>query len=127
MIAAGAPLVACGDDDDSEPGGTAGTATTAADPEVAALFGTWRTTISEGDNVTLRLRDGGYSIARGPAGGTGQMKVADGEAEFFGSNLCDGTGVYRWSIQDEALTFVSVDPDECPGRSEVLDGKTYRK
>ncbi len=130
-------LAGCGDDDDTDADPTEdGSATVAAtsagqtptsDPATAALFGEWRTVIAEGDNVTLRLREGRYTILRGPATGQGGMNARAGEAEFSGSDLCDGIGIYRWSIQDGALSFTSVGKDDCPGRSEVLDGITYRK
>lgn len=57
----------------------------------------------------------------------GDIKVVGGTIIFSGSNICDGTGTYRWSIESEALTFTASDGDPCPGRSEVLDGVTYTR
>jgi hypothetical protein len=98
-----------------------------ADAATAPLFGTWRTTIAERDIVTLILRPGRYSISRGGPAGAGRMSATATEIELTGSNLCDGTGRYTWSVTNGELTFTSIGADECSGRSEVLDGKTYRK
>ena len=133
-------LFACGGGDDMvNPTSIESTATVAAtgaaqptasasDPatEALALMGRWRTQISPGDNVTLNLRPGRYSISRGAAAGTGRMDATVGEVEFSGSDLCDGTGRYRWAITNGELTFTSITPDPC-GRSEVLDGVAYTK
>lgn len=134
----GGLLPGCGGDDvdavpQETPTQTAGTSPSAtvpvaaSDPKVEALYGEWQTMISVDDPVTLTLRDGAYSIRRGPARGAGRMKATASEAEFSGSDLCDGSGRYKWSIEDGAVTFVLIDKDACSGRSEVLDGKTYRK
>ena len=130
-------LAGCGDDDDTDPGEIDATlsasatpvqsATPTVDAAIAALFGQWQTTISAGDSVTLALREGTYAIGRGAATGRGRMKVTAGGAEFSGSDLCDGIGNYRWSLQGDTLSFTSVGEDECSGRSEVLDGITYKK
>lgn len=129
-------LVACGGADDRQadsgpaPSPTAGESQpspTAASHPAEALWGEWRTTISPGDDVTLTLRDGAYTIRRGPARGSGRVEATTAEALFSGSDLCDGTGTYTWTVQGETLSFVSVSKDACGGRSEVLDGKTYHK
>ena len=103
-------LASCGDDDDIGPGEADATPSASATPAqsstptldtaVTALFGQWRTAISAGDNVTLSLREGVYAIGRGAATGRGRMKVSAREAEFSGSDLCDGIGIYRWSLQE---------------------------
>jgi hypothetical protein len=133
-------LAACGGDDDEQaPSAADGSMTDVAtsptaqvttptpDPATAVLFGEWHTEISADDKVTLTLRDGRYAIRRGPAAGTGSLSATASEAVFANSNLCDGDGVYTWSIEDGALTFTSATSDPCGGRSEVLDGKTYTK
>ena len=131
-------MAACGDDDSGADASASATRSTAAsapvqsptptpDRATEALFGVWRTTISEGDNVRLDLRDGSYAIYRGPAAGTGDMEATADEAEFSGSDLCEGAGRYKWSVDGEQLTFTSIGTDACSGRSEVLDGKTYTR
>jgi hypothetical protein len=91
------------------------------------LLGDWETSISAGDDVTLTIRATRYGIRRGGASGSGAIRVGDGEIEFYGSDLCDGTGVYAWSLDGDSLTFEETGEDPCTGRSEVLAGITYTR
>ena len=140
LLAVVALLTACGGDDDPDasPTSRASSETVAAtapaqtpqanaDPATAALYATWRTIMPEGDRVTLILRPGRYSISRGGPAGAGEITATAGEVEFFGSNLCDGTGRYAWSITDGELTLTSIGADACTNRSLVLDGRAYTK
>jgi len=117
-----AALAACGGDDKTQ----AANPTSTASP-TESLYGDWKTVDSAGAPVTLSLRDGAYTILRGTNSGSGRLKATNSEAEFSGSNLCNGVGRYRWSIDGGALSLVALEKDACPGRSEVFDGKTYRK
>jgi hypothetical protein len=115
-----AALVACGGDDTT--GKEAAVPTSAA-----SLYGEWKAVDSGGTPITLTLRDGAYTILRGSNSGSGRLKATSSEAEFSGSDLCNGVGRYRWSIAGGALTFVALEKEACPGRSAVLDATTYRK
>jgi hypothetical protein len=75
--------------------------------------------------VELRLHENLYGITRGAGGATGKIAVAGDQITFYASTICDGTGLYSWSISEGKLTFVSVEPDPCGGRAEVLDGISY--
>ena len=99
--------------------------TPVGDPAPPELIGEWHTAVTNGEQVTLRLQETLYGITRGAGVGSGKLVVQGGEITFFGSQLCEGTGTYRWSLADGALTFTPVGPDACGGRSLVLDGFTY--
>lgn len=66
-----------------------------------------------------------YQITRGGNTGSGKVSVTSDVVRFFGSELCDGVGDYRWTVSDEALTLESVEPDACPRRAEALEGVPY--
>ena len=117
-----AALASCGGDDTT--GKEAAAPSSTASP--TDLYGEWKAVDSGGTPVTLTLRDGAYTILRGSNSGSGRLKATNSEAEFSGSDLCSGVGRYRWSIDGGALSFVALEKDACPGRSEVMDGKTYR-
>jgi len=89
------------------------------------LEGSWRADLGGGDLVTLTLEGTTYLISRGGNQGDGDIKVVGGTIVFSGSNLCDGVGTYKWSIESGALTFAVSAGDPCAGRFEVLDGVTY--
>jgi hypothetical protein len=94
------------------------------DAAPAELVGSWRTKLDSGDELTLTLSDKSYRLRRGPSSGSGRIAVRGDEIEFSGSNLCEGTGTYRWSIDGDRLTFTAFGPaDPCGGR--VLDGQVY--
>ena len=48
------------------------------------------------------------------------------EIRFFGSTVCNGNGVYRWSLQGSSLRFTTVAGD-CPGRAEALKDQAYQR
>lgn len=48
------------------------------------------------------------------------------DIRFFGGSVCNGNGVYRWSLQGGSLRFTTVSED-CPGRAEVLKDQTYQR
>jgi hypothetical protein len=83
-----------------------------------ALFGTWRTTLG-GQPLSLRITESTYRIVRGSNVGEGSVRVDDDQIEFFDSSLCSGTGTYRWTITDGALSLFPLD-EPCQGRAEAL-------
>lgn len=88
----------------------------------------WTTNLtSTNEIVTLTLTDRTYSIKRGSNTGRGQAAVRGNEIAFSGSPLCDGVGTYRWSLNAGVLRFVAASPDPCSGRTEVIEGQTYRR
>jgi hypothetical protein len=88
------------------------------------LLGTWRTTLG-GTEVTLSLRpDNTYRIHRGTNAGTGDIRIDGDRIDFFNSNLCQGTGEYRWRIEGDSLRFSSL-TEPCPGRAEALLNVRY--
>lgn len=99
----------------------------ASEPAPSELQGTWLTVLRDGSNqtVALSLGERTYGIRRGPNSATGQIGVRGAEIDFFGSNLCTGTGTYRWVLSGNSLRFAG--SDVCGGRIEVLDGYTYTK
>ena len=106
----------------SEPS-PAATASAATAP--AELVGSWSTTLDGGDKLTLTLSDKSYRLTRGPNSGSGRIAVRGDEIEFSGSNLCDGTGTYHWSIDGDDLTFTAFGPADPCGGTRVLDGQVY--
>jgi hypothetical protein len=97
----------------------------------SALQGTWMTILKDGTNqrVTLALNERSYRITRGADAAAGAIVVRGDQIEFSGSNVCNGAGVYRWSLNGNSVQFVGtpVASDPCAGRAEVLDGYTYTK
>jgi hypothetical protein len=98
-----------------------------ADPAPPELEGSWHTDLGFGDLVTLTFEGTRYEIIRGGGQGLGDIKVVGGTIIFSGSNICNGMGTYRWSIDSEALTFADIELDPCKGRSDVLVGATYTR
>ena len=84
-----------------------------------SLFGTWRTTLG-GSPLSLQISESTYRIVRGTNAGTGSVSVDGDRIEFFDSDLCAGTGVYRWTITDGTLSFFPIETEPCPGRAESL-------
>jgi hypothetical protein len=120
-------LPSCGSDGEAESGGApTAAATTSASPAVPAeLQATWRLesdTIEE--PVRLYLRDGSYTISRGGASGGGAVAVEGDEMVFSDSNLCDGEGRYRWTLEGDRLSLERIE-EACSGRAPVLEGATY--
>ncbi len=95
-----------------------------APPELA---GEWHTAISDADRVTLTLTGNAYHIQRGPNSGNGGFAVRGDEIRFVRSTICNGIGVYRWSVDGGSLLFTSIQPDACPGRADAIDGRTYTR
>jgi hypothetical protein len=91
----------------------------------AELVGSWVTKLDSGDKLTLTLSDKSYRLTRGPNSGSGRISVRGDEIEFSGSNLCDGTGTYHWSISGNSLTFKAFGPADPCGGTRVLDGQVY--
>jgi hypothetical protein len=84
------------------------------------LFGTWRTTLA-GEPLSLNITESTYRIVRGSNSANGSVSMSGDQIEFFGSNLCAGTGVYRWTIgEDGALSFSPIETEPCDGRLEAL-------
>jgi len=74
----------------------------------------------------LTISEGSYSIAR-IGTGSGPINVDGDVIRFLNSSLCNGVGEYRWSIQGDSLDLNSVKADQCPGRADALDGRTYKR
>lgn len=91
----------------------------------AELAGTWRRSVG-GVRVDLSLQVG-YTIQRGGGRGSGRVTVDGDRIEFHGSNLCDGSGIYTWVVEDDTLTFTMVGSDPCTGRSEVLVPGSFQR
>jgi hypothetical protein len=103
------------------------TTTLAPDAAPPELAGSWNTEIA-GVPVTLRLNSTSYSIRRGDAMGSGSISVTGDQIAFSRSDLCEGTGVYSWTVEANTLTFVQEDPpDPCTGRSSVLIDIAYSR
>lgn len=96
-------------------------------PAPPELTGAWHTALSASDQVELRLHDNLYGITRGPVNEPGKIAIQGDQIAFYSSILCKGTGTYRWSLHDGSVTFTSIEPDPCGGRSAVLDGITYTR
>lgn len=98
-------------------------------PAPAELHGLWETEFdvpgSANGTASMTLSEGRYLINTMGIPVAGSIAVRGDEIEFFDSDACDGTGTYRWSLADGALTFTVV-RDGCPGRRQLLDGATFR-
>lgn len=71
-----------------------------------------------------------YIVNRGPNTVPGKISVDGDQIRFFGTERihCDGEGVYKWSIEDETLTFTALEPlDPCSNRRQVLDGVSFTR
>ena len=95
----------------------------------AELQGSWETTISTGEQVTLELSPYGYVVSRGDNPSVAGDVDFDGERVLFSSPHCErGSGLYRWSLDSGELTFEPLEPrDPCPGRLIFLEGVVYTK
>lgn len=91
------------------------------------LRGTWRAVLAPGDVATLEIGLGSYSISRVGRGSGGVRIVGADEVDLFGSDLCPGTGRYRWSADPTSLRLVAIEPDPCTGRADALAGRTYTR
>lgn len=86
-----------------------------------SLFGIWRATLA-GQPLSLSIRETTYRIVRGTNTATGSVRVTGDQIEFFGSDLCNGSGFYRWAISDVgALSFFPTATEPCDGRLEALN------
>jgi hypothetical protein len=101
-------------------------AATPAFPAPAELIGRWRLELGPGDVSILTIAETRYTIARLGIG-QGRIAVRGDEIDFLKSNLCDGIGTYRWSIEGDALHLTPVGVDQCPGRADALWNKTYTR
>jgi hypothetical protein len=88
--------------------------------------GRWRALLGPNDVSVLTMTGSSYSIARFGTG-SGPINVEGDVIRFLNSSLCDGVGEYRWSIDGESLQFDSLEADQCPGRADALDGRTYKR
>jgi hypothetical protein len=99
------------------------TATPIAEPSESqaprALIGIWRTTLG-GQPLSLSITETSYRIVRGGNTASGSVLITDDVIEFFDSDLCPGSGVYRWSITDGALSFSPLQSEPCTGRAEAV-------
>ena len=103
-------------------------------PAPAAMQGTWVTTqLGTLTKVTLTIRATTYDVSL-PATPTveaifvsGAISVSGDRIVFSAATICGGNGPYRWSLAGNSLTFAAISPDECPGRTNVIEGYTYTK
>lgn len=84
-----------------------------------ALIGVWRTTLA-GQPLSLSISETSYRIVRGGNVGNGSVTINGDVIDFFDSDLCAGTGSYRWAITDGVLTFSPLISEPCPGRAEAV-------
>lgn len=91
----------------------------------AELAGTWRRSVG-GETVDLTLQVG-YTIQRGFGRGSGMVTIDGDRIEFHRSDLCEGSGIYTWVVEDDTLTLTMVGTDPCSGRSEVLVPGSFRR
>jgi hypothetical protein len=107
-----------------------GQAATSGAPRATApeLQGTWVATISTGEDVTLELRPGEYTVDRAGTVGSGSIEV-EGDTVVFSSPRCElGSGEYRWSIDGGTLSFTPLEPrDPCANRIIFLEGAAYTR
>lgn len=76
-------------------------------------------------DLTLQV---GYTIQQSPGErGSGQVTVEGDAIEFYGSNLCEGSGDYTWTVEGDVLTFTMIGTDPCSGRSDVLVPGSFRR
>jgi hypothetical protein len=95
-------------------------------PAPPELAGSWGTTGS--DRIILTFVSDRYSISRGPGSARGRIAVRGDEIEFFGSDLCVGSGVYRWAVAAATLTLTPVGtPDPCGMRSDALVDRSFAR
>jgi hypothetical protein len=96
------------------------------------MAGQWGTDLDTGDpqmdRVFITFNGTRYSVSRGPNSSSGLILVEGDRITFSDNNVCPGIGVYQWSIEGETLTFTMLDPpDQCNGRTPILDGITYTR
>ena len=105
---------------------TAGPTASPRTPAPAALQGRWQTVINDNDKPVLTITDFKYTIERLGIG-TGSIEVHGDQIDFFGSNLCSGTGTYQWSIQGGTLTLTPVGADPCANRADAIRGRPFTR
>jgi hypothetical protein len=112
-----------------ETAGPTATAKPTAPPRIPApadLQGRWRTVINESDKPVLTITDFKYTIERLGIG-TGSIEVNGEQIRFFGSNLCSGDGIYRWSIEGGTLTLAPVGADPCANRADAIRNRPFTR
>ena len=95
-------------------------------PAPAELQGKWRTVINDADKPVLTITDFKYTIERLGLG-TGSIEVQGDQIRFFGSNLCSGDGIYRWSIDNGTLTLAPVGADPCANRADAIRSRPFTR
>jgi hypothetical protein len=82
--------------------------------------------MTTGNDVgTVTIGETSYRVSRQSTSGIGVIAVHGDQIEFSGSNLCEGTGTYRWQITDGKLTFTPVGTRDPCARIDVLEGHTF--
>ena len=67
-------------------------------------------------------------ISHGGGAASGSASVEGDIVELSGNNLCDGTGRYRWAVQDDgSLVLTELEPDPCTARAAVLVGQAFTR
>ncbi|HTK45713.1 MAG TPA: hypothetical protein VL749_10215 [Patescibacteria group bacterium] len=95
-------------------------------PAPTELQGRWRTVINDADKPVLTITDFKYTIERLGIG-TGAIEVDGDQIRFFGSNLCSGDGIYRWSIENGTLTLAPVGTDACTNRADAIRNRPFSR
>jgi hypothetical protein len=82
--------------------------------------------INDADKPVLTITDFKYTIERLGIG-TGSIEVTGDQIRFFGSSLCSGDGVYRWSIEAGTLALAPVGEDPCANRADAIRNRPFRR
>lgn len=95
-------------------------------PVPGALAGVWHTRF-EGADQKLALSGTSYEVYTDPADkAVGVVSVRGSQLTFSGSNTCQGSGTYRWSVLRSTLRLTLVGSDPCP-RSGLLPGRSWSR
>ena len=95
-------------------------------PAPGELQGRWQTVINDTDKPVLTITDFKYTIER-LGMGTGSVEVTGDQIRFFGSSLCSGDGIYRWSIVGGTLTLAPVVADPCANRADAIRNRPFTR
>jgi hypothetical protein len=99
---------------------------TLLNPAPPEMLGKWSAVFGEDDIGTIRISPTGMRITRFATAAI-RLEVFGDELVLSHSQLCEGEGRYRWTIEGDKLTFESVTPDACDGRAKSFDGVTYTR
>ena len=101
-------------------------APTPLNPAPAEMLGKWTAEFAQDDIAEITITPTGIKIV-GFGGSDVRLEVTGDELALSHSQLCDGVGRYRWSIEGDKLRFDSIQPDPCDFRGKRFDGITYTR